>query len=304
MKLGYACINMTLASQKPKITTNRGMVRKTFDSKGLGYVSELALNNIRDLIEVIKWNHKNNIHFYRMSSDMFPWMSEYEFTDLPDYNKIKTLLAGVGELSNKYNQRLSFHPGPFNVLCSPKQDVVDKTVRELNKHSQIMDMMGLSTTPYNKINIHVGGVYGDKESALQRWCDNFHLLDNNTKSRLTIENDDKTSAYTVSDLMFIHENTGIPIVFDYHHHSCHPDGMSHRDALTLAVSTWPKDITPAVHVSEPRDDKNPRAHHDYIKNEVDTFGFEVDIMMEAKAKELALLEYVKKYTKSSLILSE
>jgi len=304
MKLGYACINMTLASQKPKITTNRGMVRKTFDSKGLGYVSELALNNIRDLIEVIKWNHKNNIHFYRMSSDMFPWMSEYEFTDLPDYNKIKTLLAGVGELSNKYNQRLSFHPGPFNVLCSPKQDVVDKTVRELNKHSQIMDMMGLSTTPYNKINIHVGGVYGDKESALQRWCDNFHLLDNNTKSRLTIENDDKTSAYTVSDLMFIHENTGIPIVFDYHHHSCHPDGMSHRDALTLAVSTWPKDITPAVHVSEPRDDKNPRAHHDYIKNEVDTFGFEIDIMMEAKAKELALLEYVKKYTKSSLILSE
>ena len=304
MKLGYACINMTLASQKPKITTNRGMIRKTFDSKGLGYVSELALNNIRDLIEVIKWNHKNNIHFYRMSSDMFPWMSEYEFTDLPDYNKIKTLLAGVGELSNKYNQRLSFHPGPFNVLCSPKQDVVDKTVRELNKHSQIMDMMGLSTTPYNKINIHVGGVYGNKESALQRWCDNFHLLDNNTKSRLTIENDDKTSAYTVSDLMFIHENTGIPIVFDYHHHSCHPDGMSHRDALTLAVSTWPKDITPAVHVSEPRDDKNPRAHHDYIKNEVDTFGFEIDIMMEAKAKELALLEYVKKYTKSSLILSE
>ena len=304
MKLGYACINMTLASQKPKITTNRGMVRKTFDSKGLGYVSELALNNIRDLIEVIKWNHKNNIHFYRMSSDMFPWMSEYKFTDLPDYNKIKTLLAGVGELSNKYNQRLSFHPGPFNVLCSPKLDVVDKTVRELNKHSQIMDMMGLSTTPYNKINIHVGGVYGDKESALQRWCDNFHLLDNNTKSRLTIENDDKTSAYTVSDLMFIHENTGIPIVFDYHHHSCHPDGMSHRDALTLAVSTWPKDITPAVHVSEPRDDKNPRAHHDYIRNEVDTFGFEVDIMMEAKAKELALLEYVKKYTKSSLILSE
>jgi UV DNA damage endonuclease len=140
-------------------------------------------------------------------------------------------------------------------------------------------------------------VYGDKESALQRWCDNFHLLDNNTKSRLTIENDDKTSAYTVSDLMFIHENTGIPIVFDYHHHSCHPDGMSHRDALTLAVSTWPKDITPAVHVSEPRDDKNPRAHHDYIKNEVDTFGFEIDVMMEAKAKELALLEYRKNYGK-------
>lgn len=293
MRLGYACINMTLGSQKPKITTNRGMIRKTFDTKGLSYVSELVIQNIQDLIEVIKWNHRNGIHFYRMSSDMFPWMSEYEFTDLPNFDKIKNLLSGVGVLAEKYDQRLSFHPGPFNVLCSPKEDVVIKTIRELDKHSQIMDMMGLSKTPYNKINIHVGGVYGDKQSALERWCDNFKLLNDNTKSRITTENDDKISAYTVNDLMYIHQQTGIPIVFDYHHHSCHSDGMSHKDALTLAVSTWPDGIVPAVHVSEPRDDSNPRAHHDYVKNEVNTYGFDIDIMMEAKQKELAVLEYKK-----------
>ena len=293
MRLGYACINMTLGSQKPKITTNRGMIRKTFDTKGLSYVSELVIQNIQDLIEVIKWNHRNGIHFYRMSSDMFPWMSEYEFTDLPNFDKIKNLLSGVGVLAEKYDQRLSFHPGPFNVLCSPKEDVVIKTIRELDKHSQIMDMMGLSKTPYNKINIHVGGVYGDKQSALERWCDNFKLLNDNTKSRITTENDDKISAYTVNDLMYIHQQTGIPIVFDYHHHSCHSDGMSHKDALTLAVSTWPDGIVPAVHVSEPRDDSNPRAHHDYVKNEVNTYGFDIDIMMEAKQKELAVLEYRK-----------
>jgi UV DNA damage repair endonuclease len=90
MRLGYACINMTLGSQKPKITTNRGMIRKTFDSKGLTYVSELALQNVRDLSKVISWNHQNGIQFYRMSSDMFPWMSEYEFTDLPDYQQHHT----------------------------------------------------------------------------------------------------------------------------------------------------------------------------------------------------------------------
>lgn len=291
MKLGYACINMTLGSQKPKITTNRGMIRKTFDSKGLSYVSELVLQNIRDLIEVVKWNHRNGINFYRMSSDMFPWMSEYEFSDLPDYDKIKTLLSGVGKLAQKYHQRLTFHPGPFNVLASPSDNVVAKTIVELNKHSQIMDLIGLSTTPYNKINIHVGGVYGDKQSALQRWVDNFDLLDDNTKSRMTVENDDKTSAYTVRDLMFIHEHTSIPIVFDYHHHTCHPDGMSHQEALELAVSTWPDGITPIVHVSEPRDEKKFRAHHDYVLNKVDTYGYDVDIMLEAKAKELALLEY-------------
>lgn len=293
MRLGYACINMTLGSQKPKITTNRGMIRKTFDTKGLSYVSELVIQNIQDLIEVIKWNHRNGIHFYRMSSDMFPWMSEYEFTDLPNFDKIKNLLSGVGVLAEKYDQRLSFHPGPFNVLCSPKEDVVIKTIRELDKHSQIMNMMGLSKTPYNKINIHVGGVYGDKQSALERWCYSFNFLSDDTKSRLTIENDDKTSAYTVSDLMYIHQQTGIPIVFDYHHHSCHSDGMSQKDALTLAVSTWPDGIVPAVHVSEPRDDSNPRAHHDYVKNEVNTYGFDIDIMMEAKQKELAVLEYRK-----------
>jgi len=295
MKLGYACINMTLGSQKPKITTNRGMIRKTFDERGLPYVSELSVNNIRDLIEVVKWNERNGIKFYRMSSDIFPWMSEYNFTDLPDFNVISNLLSGLGNLIDKYQHRVTFHPGPFNVLCSPSENVVLKTISDLNKHSEIMDMIGLSTTPYNKINIHVGGVYGDKQSALCRWVENFHRLDDNTKSRLTIENDDKSSAYTVRDLMYIHEHTGIPIVFDYHHHTCHPDGMTHQEALTIAMSTWPKDIVPAVHVSEPRDEKNFRAHHDYILNEVNTYGFDVDIMIEAKAKELALLEYRNKF---------
>ena len=295
MEIGYACINMTLGSQKPKITTNRGMVRKTFDQRGIAYVSELALQNVRDLAEIVKWNYKNGINFYRMSSDMFPWMSEYNFSDLPDYNKIKNILAFVGTLATKYNQRLTFHPGPFNVLCSPNEDVVLRTINDLNKHSEIMDLIGLSITPYNKINIHIGGVYGDKESAMSRWVKNFHSLNENTKKRLTVENDDKQSAYTVRYLMFIYQETGIPIVFDYHHHTCHPDGMTHQEALSMAMSTWPKDITPIVHISEPRDEKNFRAHHDYVVNEVNTYGFDVDIMMEAKAKELSVLEYNKKF---------
>ena len=298
MNIGYACINMTLGSQKTKVTTNRGMVRKTFDSKGLSYVSELVIQNIKDLTTIIRWNESKGIRFYRMSSDMFPWMSEYNFEDLPNYETIVKLLRESGDLSKKYNHRLTFHPGPFNVLASPNKDVVIKTISDLNKHSQIMDMMGLSTTPYNKINIHVGGVYGDKQSALERWCDNFYMLDDNTKSHLTVENDDKISAYTTEDLMFIHEKTGIPIVFDYHHHTCHSNGMSHQDALSLAITTWPNDITPIVHISEPRDDKNFRAHHDYVLSEVNTYGYNVDIMMEAKAKELAVLEYNKKYNKS------
>ena len=295
MEIGYACINMTLGSQKERVTTNRGMIKKTFLEKGLPYVSELTLKNVKDLIEVIRWNNKNGIKFYRMSSDMFPWMSEYNLSDLPDYKKISILLNGAGHLAKTNNQRLTFHPGPFNVLASPSEDVVRKTIAELNKHSEIMDLMGLDTSTYNKINIHVGGVYGDKKSAMERWVSNFHLLDENTKSRLTVENDDKTNCYGVSDLMYIHKNTGVPIVFDYHHHSCHPNGMNQKDSLLLALSTWPKGIQPIVHVSEPRDDKNPRAHHDYVYDKIESYGMNFDIMMEAKAKELSVLEYKKRH---------
>lgn len=293
MRIGYACINMTLGEKN--ITTNRGMIRKTFDSKGLKYVSELSLQNVRDLIEVIKWNEKNGINLYRMSSDMFPWSSEYDFNDLPDITKIKNLLSGLGNLVKQYNHRLSFHPGPFNVLASPSESVVKKTISELNKHSEIMDMIGLPVSPFSKINIHVGGAYGNKQDAMKRWVDNFQLLGDNTKKRLTVENDDKPNMFTVQDLLYIHEHTKVPIVFDYHHHNCHNDGMSTEDALKLAVATWPSDITPTVHISEPRDEQNFRAHHDYVVNEVNTYGYDLDLMFESKAKELSVLEYRKKF---------
>jgi UV DNA damage endonuclease len=173
------------------------------------------------LVEVVKWNEKHGITLYRMSSDMFPWSSEYAFDNLPDIIKIKNILSGLGKIVKEYNHRLGFHPGPFNVLASPNPEVVRKTISELNKHSEIMDMLDLPTTPFSKINIHVGGAYGNKQDALKRWVDNFHLLGENTKKRLTIENDDKPNMFTVKDLLYIHEHTGIPIVFDYHHHNCH-----------------------------------------------------------------------------------
>jgi len=289
MELGYACINMTLGNDK--ITTNRSMIKRTFKEKGVEYASELIVKNLKDLLTIINWNYENDINFYRMSSDMMPWMSEYNMEDLPNFNEIKKLLRLIGDFSKEKNQRLTFHPGPFNVLCSPKDSVVLKTIKELNNHAKIMDLMGLEESQYNKINIHVGGAYGDKTSALKRWVDNFKLLNPSAKNRITIENDDKTSCYTVKDLMYISENTEVPIVFDYHHHTCHSDGMEHKDALSLAVKTWPEDIVPIVHVSEPRDEQKFRAHHDYVLNKIETFGHNVDIMLEAKAKELALIKY-------------
>ena len=157
--------------------------------------------------------------------------------------------------------------------------------------------MGLSQTPYNKINIHIGGVYGDKVSAMERFCKNFERLPDSVKSRLTVENEDKASMYSVVDLYEgVYKVIGIPIVFDYHHHRFNNGGLTEQEALELAISSWNK-IVPVVHYSESRsieqeDPKiRPQAHSDYVLDYIDTYGNKVDIMVEAKAKELAVIRY-------------
>jgi len=297
MHLGYACINMTLGKRKPKITTNRSMIKKTFKEKGISYASDLGVKNCLDLVEIIKWNNENGINFFRLSSDLFPWASEYNLTELPHYERIKNILGAAGDLATKYGQRITSHPGPYNVLVSPKEHVVENTIADLTNHGDVFDMLGLSRTPYNKINIHCNGVYGDKIAAMDRFCKNFKRLPESVQTRLTVENDDKASMYSVKDLMYIHERIGIPIVFDYHHHKFCAGDLSEEEALKLAVSTW-GDIKPVVHYSESkalheRNDKlRPQAHSDYIKELPNTYALDLDVMVEAKAKELSIIPFL------------
>ena len=295
--LGYACINMTLG--KEKITTNRSMIKKTFLTKGVSYVSELAYKNVVDLEKILKWNVKNNIYFFRVSSDIFPWASEYDLETLPQIHLIRIVLQRIGKFVQENNVRITCHPGPFNVLGSPNDDVVRRTIIDLELHGKIFDLMGLSKTPFNKINIHCNGAYGDKVETMKRFCRKFDMLSDSVKSRLTVENDDKASMYSVKDLMQIHNTIGIPIVFDYHHHKFCTGDLSEEDALRLATSTWGT-VTPVVHYSESKalhenDSKiKPQAHSDYIDTLPNTYGLDVDIMLETKQKELALLKVIKK----------
>ena len=245
MNYGYACINMTLSDvpKSKRITTNRTMIKRTFKEKGIKYASELALQNVLDLEKILKWNENNDIKFYRMSFDIFPWASEYEFDALPDIRAIKRVLARVGLYAVNNGHRLTFHPGPFCCLASPNDGVVEKTYKELNNHSRIFDMMGFFPSHYNKINIHVGGTYGDKEKTAKRFIENFHRpggLDENTKRRFTLENDDKASMWSTKEIYEkIYHETGIPIVFDYHHHRFCTGGLTEGEAVKLAAKTWP-----------------------------------------------------------------
>lgn len=289
MSIGYACINMSLGK---KVTTNRTMIKRTFLEKGLDYVSDCVIQNVADLERIIEWNEQNGIKFYRMSSDMMPWATEYDFTQLKDWAEISIILKRCGEKATQYGQRLTFHPGPFNVLVSPKKVVVQNTINDLEVHGKLMDAMGLSKTHWNKINIHCNGVYGDKKSAMDRFINNFARLSNSVKSRLTIENDDKASMYSVKDLMYIHNAINIPIVFDYHHHTFNTGDLSEQMALELASSTWPIGIKPVTHYSESKMGSKPQAHSDYIERIPETYGNDVDIMVEAKQKDLAILKFI------------
>jgi len=130
-------------------------------------------------------------------------------------------------------------------------------------------------------------VYGDKISAMDRFCKNFKRLPDSVQTRLTVENDDKASMYSVKDLMYIHERIGIPIVFDYHHHKFCPGVLTEDEALELAASTWPHGITPVVHYSESKEGSKPQAHSDYIKSLPNTYGINVDIIHHFKKGNIA-----------------
>ena len=298
MNLGYACINTALSANK--IFTNRTMRRKTFDAKGLEYVSDLALANVKDLETIVKWNNEHKIKLFRLSSQIFAWSDEYELCDLKDNDEICDRMFEIGNIATRAGQRLTMHPGPYNCLASPTQKVVEKTIRELNCHSEQFNMMGFEPSPYNKINIHVGGAYGDKKSTLERFCKNFELLRDDTKKRLVIENDDSPNEYSVKDLFDgIHQTIGIPITFDYFHHKFNTGNLTEEQALKMAAITWPEGITQCCHYSESRrkeqldESIRPQAHSDMVYDKINTYGLNPDIVIEAKLKEQSIFNYAK-----------
>ena len=293
--VGYVCINNTLKAEG--IRNNRKMIRKTFDAKGLGYTSEITLANARDILRILEWNEQHGVKLFRLTSNIAPWASEYELTDLPDWSEIKATLRAAGDFARVHDHRLTMHPGQFNCLTSPTERVVLNTIKDLTVHGQLMDAMGLPRSHESKINIHAGGAYGDPDSAMERFCRNFERLPETARSRLTVENDDKPNAYSVSMLHSgISSRTGVPIVFDAHHYDYGPADIPKSEAHRLAASTWPDGIVPVCHMSSSKKiHEDPTAntyaaHADYIYDPFET-DVTVDVVLEAKAKEAALFRY-------------
>ena len=306
-RIGYACINMQLSNPREyggaprgtkKITTNRSMIKRTFLAEGTSYASELGLQNVKDLYKILQWNEENGFNFFRLSSNLFPWASEYSWDQLPNIESICEWLDRSGDFAKKHGHRITAHPGPFNKLTSDDERIIGNTIKDLSIHGWTFDQMGLPRTPWAKINIHVGASYGDKQKACDNFCRNFERLPDSVKSRLTVENDDKASLYSTKELYeLIFSRIGIPIVHDVHHHGFCDGGLSQEEAISLAASTW-GDVVPVIHYSESRPKEQgdpkikPQAHSDYVYDYIETYGHEVDCMIEAKHKELAVMKWL------------
>jgi UV DNA damage endonuclease len=256
-------------------------------------VSELALENAKALKALIHWNHEHGVRLFRVTSNIFPWCTEYDMTELNHFDEIADELAFCVKLARAYQQRLTFHPSHFVKLGVEDGQLLQRSLREMEVHSKIFDLMGYEPSHYNKINIHIGGVYGDKPLTLERFADNFKKLSPNCQKRMTVENDDWGSAFSVRDLLPMSQQTGIPIVFDFHHHKFCSGDWSEKEAFYAAIGTWPEGVRPIVHWSESQAGRRPSAHSDYIKGPMELHGKErdVDVMIEAKCKERTLLRF-------------
>ena len=303
IQLGLCCLNITLRAKSTPIFSSRSVQLKTFETKGIEFLKEKIIQNLKDTLTMMDWNELNGIKVFRLSSDLFPHMSNSKAPQY-DYEFAKKLLKEIGEKSKKLNQRLTFHPGQYNVIGSANKEVFQNTIRDLKYHADVLDLMNLDEN--SVMVIHGGGTYGDKEKTKARWCKQYKELPENVRRRLVLENCEKN--FSIEDCLDISKQVNIPVVFDTHHFDCYK--LLHKDEkfedpayyIPKILETWERrNIKPKFHVSEQGSGKI--GHHsdfievipDYLLEIPGKYNVEIDIMIEAKMKEQAIFKLYKKY---------
>lgn len=257
-------------------------------------LSEICMANAEALQASLQFCANNGIGCFRINSQILPLKTHddcgYQVCDLPDGDEIIRQFKACGEFASTNDIRTCFHPDQFVVLNSPRPDVADRSIEELEYQSEVAEWVGADV-----VNIHGGGGYGNKQSALARFARNLERLSDRARSRLTVENDDTT--YTPADLLPMCRDEGIPLVYDVHHHRCKQDHLSEEEATEYAIATW--DREPMFHISSPIEGwkgPNPKRHHDFIDmKDFPVFWYDLDLTVEveAKAKEVAVLKLMK-----------
>ena len=284
LKIGYPCKNNTL----PCTASGTFRLRSYSGQK----LTETVKNNLNCLERILRYNVDHGIFFFRISSDTVPFAS-HKICDLDWEDTFSVELRKLGNFIKARGIRISMHPDQFIVLNSPRENVLKNSVAELEYHAAFLDALRLG--PSAKIQIHVGGVYGDKALAKKRFVSNYSSLSDEVKKRLVLENDDRL--YCLGDCLDIYKKTGIPVLFDSFHHWCLNRGEPLGHAALLASHTWrEKDGAMMTDFSHQKKGKAKGAHADSIDirifakyiNEVEKFS--PDIMLEIKDKEKSAIK--------------
>lgn len=292
IRLGYACISETLAVTSSSSYTYTQFCKDEDDTK----LDQVIRSNLEALEQILVYNIKNHIHFYRLSSGIIPLATKagvlYDYVE--PYRKEYQRL---GQIIKESNMRVDFHPNEYCVLNSMREEVVLQSIEILKYHYQLLEQLGIK----NKVLIlHIGSMAGGKIRSLSRFCRVFAQLDPKIQRAIAIENDDKV--YNIDDCLELSKRLNIPIVFDYHHHICNPGKLTMDEFLPQVFQSW-KGCRPKIHFSSPKSKqkKEFRSHHDYIDSDVflaflqkiEKYFWDIDVMIEAKKKDEALFRLIR-----------
>jgi UV DNA damage endonuclease len=293
---GFVSTALNLYEASPAKTMTFATYQKRDKKERESQLLAITKNNLKRTLRVLHYCVAHELPLYRMSSSIVPLATHPEAAW--DYlKKTKQECKEIEKLVKKYNLRTSMHPNQFTLFTSPRPEVTVNAVKDLRYHYDLLKGMGIEDRSY--INIHVGGAYGDKASALERFYENIKMLPSDVKSRMTLENDDKT--FTTEETLDVCEKEGVPLMFDYHHYKANPGDTPLEELLPRFVQTWKNTgRPPKIHLSSPKDEKAYRSHHDFVSLDyvlpffkiVSDFTDELDVMIEAKQKDRAALQLI------------
>lgn len=279
MRIGYPCINRTLECRP-----SRTFRLKSYSEDRL---VETVAGNLDCLLGILRYNVENNLLFFRITSDLVPFAS-HPVCRFDWGGHFRQEFRRIGNFIKKHRMRISMHPDQFTLINSLKEEIFERSRRELLYHARVLDRLGLNRTA--KIQVHVGGVYGDKPAAINRFISRYHTLEEEIRRRLVIENDDVS--YTLADCLEISAETGIPVLFDVFHHSVNCSGEPVPEAVRRAAETWRKrDGILMTDYSSQKVDGTRGSHtetidiRDFKKFLAAARGVDFDVMLEIKDKE-------------------
>ncbi|TMW72130.1 UV DNA damage repair endonuclease UvsE [Alteribacter natronophilus] len=295
IRFGFVSHALSIWNASPAHTVTWARAKELSKDARTEKLHEVTAKNIAHTKRAIHYCIAHEINLFRLSSSMVP-LATHPDAAWDFVTPFRREWEELGELIRSAGIRTSFHPNQFTLFTSPKDDVTERSIEDIRYHDKMAQAMDL---PACRFVLHVGGAYGDKQSALKRFSENIRKLPDGLRDRLMIENDDKS--YHGDDVLTLCRSEKLPFIFDYHHHVVYSGESSVANLLPGLFDTWNETgLPPKVHLSSPKDGRRSRAHADgldleFVRPFLETmreFGRDFDVMIEAKQKDKALLSFL------------